>query len=241
MILPTMNDEEKTHEAFRATEWLCECFERCKAEIIDKFKRGTKFPYTQRIQCTDDKGNVWWFTCIMPSKDYRKRARFLTFCYTLYDIPPKRSENLTNAGKGALVFDPLSMKRYLTTKVHESWSIITDITPHAVNRYTDRYLKPLGKTLEPERKIESILSRWMHFDICADLAGDENAAKHKDDGICPIDIIMRGGGMFRGTVINNLLMRLTTYVSTDIMFENQKERQQEMVSEYYNWKRKKII
>ena len=241
MILPTMNDEELLFEAVRTTHWLCGCFGDFKDEVIDKFRRGTRFPYFQRIRLRDDKGNEWWFTCLCPSKEYKKRMMFKTFAYTVYDVPPKRSENLTNAGKGALVFDPLAMKTYLETKERAPGSIVADITPHAMNRYTDRYLKPAGKEgLDVQQKMESIMQRWMHFDICADLTGDKNAKKHTGDGICPIDINTRGGGMFRGYVANNLLMRLTTYVSDDMLYDNQRERQDEMTREYNDWKRRGI-
>lgn len=234
-----MNDQERLYEAVRTTEWLCSCFQDFKYDIIDKFSRGTRFPYFQRIRLKDDKGNEWWFTCLCPSKEHRRRMMFLTFAYTIYDVPPKRTENRTNAGKGALVFDPVSMKRYFDTKEREAGSMVTDITPHAMNRYTERYLKPSGKEgLEVQRKMESIIRRWQHFDICADLYGDKNAAKHKNDGICPIDITMRGGGMFRGYIVNDFFMRLTTYVADDMLYDNQRERQEEMAKEYQGWKRR---
>lgn len=239
MILPTMNDDEKAYEAFRMTDWLNECFNHAKGDIIDRFERGTRFPYFQRMLCEDDKGNKWWFTCMCPSKDYRRRNRFMTFAYAVYDVPPKRTENRTNAGKGVLIFDPISIRKRLDGQERVSGSMITDITPHAINRYTERYLKPNGRgDIEIQRKVEDIMLRWQHFDISADLEGDVNAAKHTGDGICPLDIIMRGGGMFRGTIINDVFMRLTTYVSEDMMFDNQIERQKEMVREHYEWKRK---
>lgn len=241
MILPTMTDEERVYEAVRTAHWLCSCFADFKEEIIDKYRRGTRFPYFQRILLEDDKRNEWWFTCLCPSKEHRKKMLFMTFAYTIYDVPPKRTEKRSNAGKGVLVFDPMAMKKYMDTKSREAGSMVTDITPHALNRYTERYLKPAGKEgLEVQRKVESIMQRWMHFDLCADLAGDKNTKKHKEDGICPIDITMRGGGMFRGCIVNNLLIRLMTYVADDMMYDNQKERQQEMLNEYLDWKRRGI-
>lgn len=239
MILPTMNNDEMTYEAIRITHWLCEVFNEHKPDIIDRFERGTKFPYFQRILCHDDKGNEWCFICLSPSKEYRRKKKFSTFAYTIYDVPPKRTEKSTNAGKGVLLFDPLTMKHFIDTKERLPGSIINDITPHAMNRYTERFLKPAGKgSMDIRRKVENIILRYMHFDLCADLFGDKNAAKHKDDGICPIDYIMHGGGMFRGYMVNDLLIRLSTYVSDDMMYENQDERQREMTKEYYEWKRK---
>lgn len=241
MILPTMTDEERVYEAVRTTHWLVGNFYDHRDDIIDKFRRGTRFPYFQRIRLKDDKHNEWWFTCLCPSKENRKKKTFKTLAYTIYDVPPKRTENRTNAGKGLLMFDPFAMKKFYETKEREAGSIVADITPHAVNRYTERYLKPAGKEgLQIQRKAESIMLRWMHFDIAADLAGDKNAKKHKDDGICPLDITMKGGGMFRGHVVNDLLVRLTTYVSDDMLFDNQRERQEEMTKEYYDWKRRGI-
>lgn len=239
MIVHTMTDEELLYEAVRATYWLVEGFYEFKDTIIDKYRRGTRFPYFQRIQMTDDKRNEWWFTCLCPSKSYMKKMMFKTYAYTVYDVPPKHTENRTNAGKGVLVFDPVATKRYLDQKLRDPGSMVTDITPHAMNRYTSRYLKPLGKEgLDVHRKMESVMLRWEHFDICADLAGDENAAKHADDGICPLDITTHGGGMFRGYIVNDLLVRLTTYVSDDMLYDNQRERQEEMTREHYDWKRR---
>lgn len=233
-----MTDEERIYEAVRTTNWLVENFHDFKDDIIDKYRRGTRFPYFQRIQLKDDKNNEWWFTCMCPTKEYKKKMMFQTFAYTIYDVPPQRKENRTNAGKGVLMFDPIAMKRFCDTKQREAGSMVTDITPHAINRYTERYLVPAGKEgLEIQYKVESIMQRWMHFDICADLYGDKNAKKHKDDGICPIDITMRGGGMFRGYIVNDLLMRLTTYVAADMLYDNQRERQEEMTKEHYKWKR----
>lgn len=237
-----MTDEERLYEAVRATHWLCGCFNDFRDEVVRKFRAGTGFPYFQRILLKDDKGNEWWFTCLCPSKEYRKKMMFKTFAYTVYDVPPKRSGKPASAGKGALVFDPLAMKAYLDTKVREPGSMVADITPHAMNRYTERYLRPAGREgLEVQRKMESIMHRWQHFDIAADLAGDKNARKHTSDGICPIDIIMLGGGMLRGYIVNDLMIRLATYVSDDLLYDNQRERQEEMAREYQDWKRKGIV
>ena len=43
--------------------------------------------------------------------------------------------------------------------------------------------------------------------------------------------------MLRGQIVNNLLLRFTTYVSPDMMFDNQLKRQQEMMREHWEWKR----
>lgn len=59
MILPTMTDDDRAYEVVRATDWLCDAFSAHKAEIIDKYRRGTRFPYYQRIRLEDDKRNDW--------------------------------------------------------------------------------------------------------------------------------------------------------------------------------------
>ena len=75
------------------------------------------------------------------------------------------------------------------------------------------------------------------FDIDADLYGDKNAEKHANDGICPYDVVMSGGGLLRGSIVNEMLVRFNTYIDKDSMFHNQLERHDEMISEYYQMKR----
>ena len=238
MILPTMTDEERGYEAFRMTDWLCRCYNAMRDDIGSRFAKGTKFPYYQRIKCDDDKGNTWWFTCLCPSKAFKKKGMYFTFCYTIYEIPPRRRENDVNSGKGVILFDPVSMRKKIKGE-ETSGFFICDITPHAFNRYTERYLKPKGLgDMEFNRKVESIMYRWQHFDVSADLYGDKNAAKHKDDGLCPYDIMMKGGGILRGTMMDGVFIRFNTYVSDDMLFDNQRERQEEMLREHYEWKRK---
>ena len=236
-----MNDSERGFEAFRATEMLCKIYERERSYIIDKFARGTKFPYFQRFETTDDKGNVWHLVSMTPSKEYKKKRKFINFAYTLYDIPPKRGVNPINTGKGAISFDPVAIKMRMRDPDHITGTMITDLTPHAINRYTMRYLTPNGKDYDIHKKIESIMFRWLHFDVCADMYGDKNTAKHKDDGISPVDVYMKGGGMFRGNITNGAYMRLNTYVSDDMMFDNQIARRAEIMKEYHEWKRLGII
>jgi hypothetical protein len=48
---------------------------------------------------------------------------------------------------------------------------------------------------------------------------------------------MSGGGLLRGSIINDLLVRFNTYIDKESMFDNQIERHDEMVSEYYKMKR----
>lgn len=240
MILPTMSNDEKAYEAFRMTNWLCDCYRHLKPEIDDKFRRGTRFPYFQRYGMKDDKLNDWTFLFYCKSKDMKKKGLYYTQAYITYDIPRKRMEYDVNAGRGCLIFDPLQMRKRIENR--DTCSIIIEIVPHVFNRYTERYLKPLGmENIEFTRKLESMLTRWQWFDIEADLLGDKNALKHKGDNICPYDVMMCDGGMLRGQIVNEMLLRFTTYVSKDMMFDNQHERQQEMASEYFSMKRKKMI
>jgi hypothetical protein len=65
--------------------------------------------------------------------------------------------------------------------------------------------------------------------------------KHLSDGGLPYDVYLRGGGMLRGKLYNNIMLRLFTYVADDQLFDNQRERQEEMTKEYYQFKRKGYI
>lgn len=234
-----MNDEEKTFEVFRMTNILCEFMDGLKPEVMSKFYKGTRFPYFQRYSFKDDKGNRWICLYYMLSKEYKKKRAYKSLAYIVYDIPRKHKEVDVNAGRGCLIFDPYSMRDRINNVEGHRPAIITDIVPHAFNRYTERYLKPIGKeNIEFGLKLESMLKRWQWFDICADMNGDENAAKHKGDSICPYDVIMRGGGMLRGNIVHELLMRINTYVSADMMFDNQLDNIDDMNHEYHRFKAK---
>lgn len=241
MLLPTMNDEEKTYEAFRVTRWLCDVYEEWQPTIGDKFMRGTRFPYIQRGSVKDDKNNEWSFVFLCPTKDRkRKCVRYYTMAYTTYDIPRKRIEKDVNAGRGCLMFDPIAMRRMIDGG--ERCAAVMDIVPHAFNRYTERYLKPHGmENISFGRKLENMLMRWQWFDILAGVSGDKSAAKYTDGNICPYDVMMRGGGMLRGQIVNDLLIRFFTYVSDDMLFDSQKQRQAEIVSEYYHLKNEGVF
>lgn len=232
-----MNDEERCFEAFRMTPVLYEMFNNVRKEACDRFHKGTRFPYFQRYVFTDDKRNDWTLLLWCPSKTDKKKKRFYVTAYTIYEVQRKRKEEDVNCGKGVLMFDPIAMQNKIDGRPNTG-AIVYEIVPHAFNRYTERYLKPKGLDgMEFKRKVENILSRWQHFDISADLHGDKNAEKHAKDGLMPYDVIMRGGGMLRGFIVDELLIRFKTYVADDQMFDNQKERQAEMVREHYEWKR----
>ena len=91
--------------------------------------------------------------------------------------------------------------------------------------------------MEFAKKFENMMTRWQWFDIRADLYGDKNAEKHANDGLCPYDVVMRGGGLLRGFIVNSMLVRFNTYIDKESMYDNQIERQNEMVSEFYQMKR----
>jgi hypothetical protein len=46
---------------------------------------------------------------------------------------------------------------------------------------------------------------------------------------------MKDGGILRGYMVNEMLLRFFSYVSDKMMYENQKEWQEKMNSEYYHW------
>lgn len=241
MILPTMNDDDKGYEVFRMLTTLGDLHKDVKPEVARKFANGTRFPYFQRYTFTDDKMNKWFVVYGCLSKEHKKKGVYISFSYITYDVPRKHKQYDVNAGRGVLLFDHVQMKCWHDNKLtgNEKPSPIMDIVPHAINRYTERYLKPKGmENMEFGRKVESIMSRWMHFDICADKMGDTSAAKHMNGSICPYDVYMKGGGMLRGQVMNDMFIRFFTYISDDMMFDLQKEIQKDMTKEHYQWVRK---
>ena len=238
MILQTMNDEEKAYELIRATNWLCNICDDVHKKVIEKFKKGTRFPYFQRYCATDDKNNHWTILFYCRSKAMKKSKAYGVLAYITYDVPRKQKENYGNAGKGLMFFDPLCMRDMINGKEVKRPTAVFDIVPHAFNRYTQRYLKPKYlDSMEFAKKFENMLTRWQWFDVAADLFGDKNAKKHADDGLCPYDVVMNGGGLLRGSIINNLLVRFYTYIDKDSMFNDQIERYDEMISEYSHLKR----
>ena len=241
MVLYTMNNEEKVFEAVRTVPVINVLLDKVKHEVTDKFRRATKYPYILRYDLTDDRMNNWRVLCILPSKAVKKKHIYQTLCYTTYEVPPMRKENNTNSGRGALLYDPLAMAHYIENRDDPNVRLaaVMDIVPHAVNRFTDRCLKAEGKTgLDIHKKMESLILRWRHFDVLPDQHGDLSSIKHKDDGLLPYDIIMGEGGLLRGQLVNNLLVRMFTYVSKDDLFENQEERHAEMLRERMEWKAK---
>lgn len=236
MVLHTMNDEEKGWEAFRIYPTAIDLYEQYKDKIWEKFRKGTKFPYVQRIAFDDDRRNRWIMVILCKSKKAARKGQFWSFCYTTYEIQKKRNDGTNkydgNTGKGILGIDPFGMKVRVNGGTY-GLGMVVDIVPHAFNRYTERYLKPKGlENIEFERKVESIISRWRHFDV----VGDKSSNNNKDKGIAPYDVFMTDGGMLRGYVVDEIMIRFFSYVSDDMMYEDQKEWQDEMNSEYFKWK-----
>lgn len=238
MVLSTMNDEEKAYEAFRICKWAKEIHDEYKHEIGSKFARGTRFPYFQRVVFDDDRQNKWYLTFLCKSKSDKKKGLYYCFCYTIYEIEKKKSDGTNkfdgNTGKGVLMFDPLAMSARVDGIEKRGMAVVNDIVPHAFNRYTERYLKPIGKeNIEFQRKVENIMLRWKHFDVI----GDSSSEKHKDKGFAPYDVFMSGGGILRGCFVSEGLIRFFSYVSDDMLYEDQSKWQDEMEKEYQRWKR----
>ena len=63
--------------------------------------------------------------------------------------------------------------------------------------------------MEFAKKFENMMVRWQWFDISADLYGDKNAEKHANDGVCPYDVVMNGGGLLRGFIVTKCLLDST--------------------------------
>lgn len=236
MILQTMTDEEKAFEAFCVYETALNIYKEHKDKIWDKFERGTRFPYFQRIQFVDGRNNKWMLTFLCKTKKMAKKGQFWCSCYTVYEIQKKDRRYGTNmvdgnTGKGVLMIDPFAMKSRVN-KTNKGLGMVVDIVPHAFNRYTDRYLKPKGlQNIEFERKVESIMLRWKYFDVSGDKASENN----KEKGMSPYDVFMDGGGILRGYIVDEILMRFFSYVSDDMMYKDQKKWQDEMNTEYTKW------
>ena len=244
MILPTMTDDDKCFEAFRTCSWIYSIMQDMAAEVTRKLKTRTHFPTFVREDAMDDKNNKWRLLFFVPNKATKKKKKYGTMCYTIYENPPKHKENDTNAGKGIIMYDPYQMHHYLANKDKEDvrMACFMDIIPHAIHRYTERYLKPNGlENISFDKKVESILGRILHFDVSADIHGDVSAKNNLRDSLCSYDFVMRGGGLLRGQMISSFLIRFFTYVSKDMMYDNQLERQEEMNKEYWQWKRKGFI
>ena len=240
MILPNMNDDDRTFEAVRMVHILAEKMRDLKPEVADKFRKAVKYPYIIRYEHTDDRMNTWRMLFILPNKWYKKKRLFRTICYTTYEVPPKRKDNYLNAGKGVLLFDPPAMELYINNRFDDDrkMAAVGDIVPHAINQFTERALKPEGRgDMEFHKKVEELILRWRHFDVSADLYGDKSSIKHKDEGICPYDLVMSDGGMLRGQLVNPMLVRMFTYVSKDDLYENQQDRHEEMMRERAEWLR----
>lgn len=235
MVLSTMNDLEKTFEAFRIYPIALNVYEENRNIIWERFRKGTKFPYFQRIVFDDDRCNKWFMLILCKSKKEMKKGHFWCFCYTTYEIQKKKNDGTNkydgNTGKGILAIDPFAIKNR-ADGLHKGMGAVMDITPHALNRYTQRYLKPKGlENIEFIKKIENIVLRWKHFDV----VGDESSEKHNDKGLAPYDVFMSGGGILRGYIVSEMLVRFFSYVSDDMMYDDQKKWQQEMNSEYFRW------
>lgn len=229
-----MNDEEKFHEAFRAVERAKRVFDNVMEDVTDRFSRGTHFPYFNRY-VFEDNGNTWHLVFMCRSKEQKKKKAFFTFCYTTYSIEKPKHD--INCGKGILWFDPNGLWHFLhRSPGRHGMGCVIDITPHAFNRYTERYLKPKGLSLEFDKKVENILYRWKWYDM----EGDKSSKKYTQDVISSYDVFMTGGGMLRGQILDNLTMRFFTYVSEDMYYSNQLERQEEKFKEYQRIKNESV-
>ena len=245
MILQNMTDKEKFNEAFRVVDKTKNLFDNVLEDVTDKFRRGNRFPYFIRY-AFEDHGNNWRLVFMCRSKEQKKKKAFFSFCYTTYniekspkDMSPKELKHGKdiNCGKGVLWFDPNGLWHYLHgSSGNHGLGCVVDITPHAFNRYTERYLKPKGLQLEFDQKVESIMNRWRWCDII----GDKSSQKYTKNVLSSYDIFMQGGGMLRGQILNMTSMRFFTYVSEDMYYSNQLERQEETLREYQKVKHRKV-
>ena len=210
MILQNMTDKEKFYEAIRVAEKTKNLFDNVLDDVMDKFRRGQRFPYFIRY-AFEDHGNNWRLVFMCRSKEQKKKKAFFSFCYTTYniekspkDMGPKdlKHGKDINCGKGILWFDPNGLWHYL-------------------HHY---------------QKVESIMNRWRWCDV----VGDKSSQKYTKNVLSSYDIFMQGGGMLRGQILDMLSMRFFTYVSEDMYYSNQLERQEETLREYRRVKNHKV-
>lgn len=239
MILPNFTDVEKEWEAYRICDFAHEATMEHMHRIYNTLKSRKHFPTFESLCFDDDKNNRWFITFHISTKEMAKEGKKIgVFCYTTYDMPQKRCEDQSYAGKGVILFNPLHLYKFGETGKVGEGCYIMDITPHAINRYTERYLIPNGLAgLDMRRKMEKIMSRCVHFDVSAGLNGDISAKKQFEDKgfLSPYDIITKEGGMFRGGMVSSVQMRMYTYISPKMMYENQVRRIMEMTREQRRW------
>ena len=80
------------------------------------------------------------------------------------------------------------------------------------------------------------MNRWRWCDT----EGDKSSRKYTKDVLSSYDIFMQGGGMLRGQILNMTSMRFFTYVSEDMYYSNQLERQKDTLREYQKIKNRGV-
>ena len=233
MILPQMTDDEKGYQAFRIRDLAKRWAYKFREEVLPKFDKAFKYPYSLFKKHDDGYGNEWTLLFCLPCKEDKKRGRMRALCFTTYNVEKKDKKGRMkfdgNTGKGVILFDPLTL--WCASKENRMGGGVMEFLPHVLHRYTERYLKPLGKeNISTDKKIASIAARWKYFDV----GGDEYSQKHNDKGILAYDVFLKGGGMLRGQMSNPIYVKFFTYVSDDQLYENQRETQQKITNEYYS-------
>lgn len=233
MILPQMTDDEKGYQAFRIRDLARRWAYSFREEVKPKFDKAFKYPYTLFKKHDDGYGNVWTLLFCLPCKEDKKKGRMRSLIYTVYNVEKKDNSGRMkfdgNTGKGIIMFDPLSL--WCVSRENRMGGGIMEFLPHVMHRYTQRYLRPLGKADIPfDKKVASIVARWKYFDI----GGDEYSQKHNEKGILAYDVFLKGGGMLRGQMVNDIYVKFFTYISDDQLYDNQRETQEKISQEYYS-------
>lgn len=242
-----MTDAERAVEILSASKMLMDTMKENQSWAVARLMKWREYPAFARLPVVDDRHNRYLIIYYLTKKMKRKRQMFIN-CVLPYEIPPNRKEQ-SNCGKGFYFFNPCAIcakcdEYFLTGEYTGSRTLpIYDFTPHALSRYKERYLAKVGGLdLSFEKKIENILGRLTFIDAFSNEDGDKNAAKHiNNDTQFSLDIMMRGGGMFRGRNECNVMTRMMTYVSPEMMFENQLERFEKIEKTYYKLRTLKQI
>ena len=233
MILPQMTDTEKSYHAFRIKDLAKRWAYEFRREVAQKFDKAFKYPYSLFRKHNDGYGNEWTLLFCLPCKEDKKKGRMRALCYTVYNVEKKdrkgRMKFDGTTGKGVIMFDPLLL--WCASPDNHMGGGVVEFLPHVMNRYTQRYLKPLGKENIPfDKKMASIVARLKYFDT----EGDAYSQKYSGEDKMPYDMFLKGGGMLRGQLTSAIYVKFYTYVSDELLYDNQRRTQEKISQEFYS-------
>lgn len=244
MITRAMSNVDKLFEALRVYQIVYDFYKDKKIIFRDRLfkKTSSAFPYYNRFSFVDDKNNEWHVVFYCKNKEWRRKGVFYCYAYFIYEIPPTRKKNQTNFGKGLIFYNPKCIYEYwnshfngIPSEIKSIQALVFEVVPHAMNRYNERFLKPNGLDgIDFTKKVEMMLFDWINIDFAADLRGDESTKKNLREDVFPYDAALKNNGTLKGVIYKDFnLVQFYTYITKDMMFENQKVCYEDMVKKYY--------